>query len=145
VVAFITSWIILALGIAVIWYVGTRREIGAPMTWGEAMIAAVFAFFLMFWAYGVVPHQFLAWADNELGWRADRVIYGPWDVLKPDRFVPFTLTYQTLRDILVSAIYGVMLGLQVVLWAVWQDRAKRRAAAPELATSTYGRPLVRKG
>ena len=44
-----------------------------PLTWGEAFVAATFVFALLFMAYGVVPHQWLAWADNELGWRNDKL------------------------------------------------------------------------
>ena len=46
-------------------------------TWGEAMVFATYVFFILFWVYGVVPHQWLTWADSELNWRPDRFIVGP--------------------------------------------------------------------
>ena len=64
----------MALGIV---WMGKRRPPGTPLTWGEAMVASVYCFFLLFWIYGVVPHLWLAWADNELRWRPDKLLFGP--------------------------------------------------------------------
>jgi heme A synthase len=143
VVAFVTSFAIALLGMgAVIWF-GKRRPVGAPLTWGEAIAAATFAFALMFWAYGVVPHQWLQWANNELGWTPSKKLLGPNDVLKDQ--LPFTLDYEKLRDVVVVGIYGLFLTAHVSMWAMWQDRAKKAEAKKqrELAPSTYGRPLVK--
>src|SRR5918997_531765 len=118
---------------------GRRRPVGAPVSWGEAMAAATFVFFVMFLAYGVVPHQWLAWADNELNWRADKILYGPGDLVAK---LPFTITYQVLRDLVAATIYIVFLGGQVYLWSMWQNRGKTKPA--ELPVSSYGRPLVKK-
>ena len=41
------------------------------------MVFATYVFFILFWVYGVVPHQWLTWADSELNWRPDRFIVGP--------------------------------------------------------------------
>src|SRR5262245_61701417 len=72
--------VVMALGLVL---VGKRRPVGTPLTWGEAMVASVYVFFLLFWAYGVVPHLWLAWADNELTWRPDKLVFGPGEILKP--------------------------------------------------------------
>ena len=45
----------------------------------------------------------------------------------------------------VVVIYGVFLGLQIYLWVWWQNRGKRKAVPALPASSSYGRPLVRKG
>lgn len=141
-IAFATSLLLaLAGNVAVLLY-SKRRPVGAPLSWGEAMAAAVFAFVVFNLWYGVVPHQWITLADSEWNWRSDRLVYGPWDVLRPNRFLPMTIHYQVLRDIVVTLIYGVGLGLHVFHWAQWQDRAK---AKPEVVpTTTYGRPLARK-
>ena len=60
---------------------GKRRPVGKPLTWGEAMFGSAYAFAVMFLAYGVVPHQWLTHVQNELGWRADKPLNGPWDIL----------------------------------------------------------------
>ena len=65
---------------------GKRRPVGTGTTWGEAMIGAVYTFFVLFLAFGVVPHQFLDHADKDLGWRKDKLLLGPFDILKPKAF-----------------------------------------------------------
>jgi hypothetical protein len=141
VVAFTTSLIIALLGDVAIVLYSRRRPVDAPLSWGEAMAAATFAMFLMFWWYGVVPHQWLTWADNELGWRSDKILVGPGEIFAD--VLPFTLTWLVVRDILVCGLYGLALGLHVFHWAQWNDRRKTREVT--VPASQYGRPLVRKG
>ena len=108
--------------------------------------AAVFAFFMFNLWYGIIPHQWISLADNEWGWRTDRILYGPGAILKPDSaggVNPVTVTYQTVRDLGVVVIYGIGLTLQVWHWAQWQNRAKPKTEI--VPTTTYGRPLARKG
>ena len=66
-----------------------------------AMLASTFVFFLFWWAYGVVPHLWLTWADNELGWRADQNFWGPGNILRSQSeggWVPLTITKQAVRE-----------------------------------------------
>ena len=138
-VAFLVSFVAtILLTLAVIPY-GKRRPPGTPITWGQAMLAATYAFAVLFLAYGIVPHQWLAWADNELNWRADKILYGPGDIVAK---LPFTVTYQVLRDLVAATIYVVFLGGMVFVWSMWQRRGKTKPA--ELPVSSYGRPLVKK-
>jgi hypothetical protein len=136
-VAFICTLLVGFGGIAAVLLFGKRRPVGAPLSWGEAMAAAVFAMFLLFWWYAVIPHQWLTWAGNELGWRTDKLL------LEPTGNQPLTVSYQVLRDIIAVVIYGLGLTLHIALWAVWNDRGKKKPAA--VPASRYGRPLVRKG
>jgi hypothetical protein len=139
-VAFLTSLIIaLAGNVAIVLY-GRRRKPGQFLSWGEAMAAAAFAFFLMFWWYGVVPHLWLSLADNEWQWRPDRFMVGVGGFLE---ILPFTVTYQVIRDLVAVGIYGLALTLHIWHWAHWNDRSKARPV--EVPASRYGRPLVRKG
>ena len=141
-VAFVTSSLIGLLGVGlVVWY-SRRRPQGQPVSWGEAMAASFAVFFLITWWYAVIPHQWLTWADNELRWRSDTVLLGPGDIFEPNRFIPFTITKQVVRDIVVVLIYVAGLLGQIALWAVWQGRGKIKEP---VARSTYGRPLVRRG
>ena len=122
-----------------------RRPKGTPTTWGEAMLAAVFTFAVMFISFGVVPHQWIDHADKDLGWNKAKILYGPFDILKPKAFggnFPFTMQYEALRDTVVVLIHVWYFGLMMYLWSVWQNRG--RTASTEVATSTYGRPLVKK-
>jgi len=142
IVAFVGT---IALTLVAIPY-GRRRPVGSPLTWGQAMLAATYAFAVLFLAYGVVPHQWLTHEQNQLNWRADRIWLGHSPA--PDGFqfswMPFDITFQALGDIIVVVIYSFFLGLQIFMWSWWQKRGKAKPAA-ELPTSTFGRPLVRKG
>ena len=85
--------------------VAKRRPVGADLSWGEAMVAATFVFFGLFWIYGVVPHQWLTWAENELGWRPDRYLAGP-SGTGALTDVPFNVSYETLAHIIAVTIYA---------------------------------------
>jgi hypothetical protein len=125
--------------------VGKRRPVDRQATWGEAMFGSAYVFFVIFLAFGVVPHQWIDHADKELGWRKDKVIFGPFDIMKPQEFggqFPFTISYEALRDIVVLGIHGVYIGLFIYLFAWWQKRGEVKQV--ELPSSTYGRPLVKK-
>jgi hypothetical protein len=142
VIAFATSLIVALLGdLAIILY-SKRRPVGKYLTWAEAMAAATFAFVMFNLWYGVIPHQWITLADTEWGWRADRLVYGPGDLLEANRFIPFTISYQSLRDFVLVGIYGLGLTLHVFHWVQWQNRAKPKEEV--VPTTTYGRPLARK-
>ena len=138
-VAFVVSTLLLLAGAGLVVVYAKRRPVGTPPTWGEAMLAAVGVFALMLLAYGIVPHQWLTWADNELGWRRDRIFEGWGGFLTG---LPFTIPYEVIRDIVAVVIYGIGLGGQIALWALWQGRGERKPR--ELPSSAYGRPLVKK-
>ncbi len=145
-VAFTLSVIVSVILAGAIMSYMKRRPVGTPVTWGEAMFGAMVVFFLMFWIYGVVPHQWLAWADNELNWRTDKLFVGPGGILKAQAeggSFPFTITYVVIRDVIAVVIYGIAIGGNVAMWAMWQNRGKAKSKAPEV--STFGRPLVREG
>lgn len=143
--AFLFSLVITtAMSLAVIPF-GKRRPAGTHTTWGEAMLGSVYVFFTMFLAFGVVPHQFIIHADNELGWRKDKMLNGPFDILKAKAHgghFPFTLSYEALRDVLVIVIHVYFVALMIFLFVWWQKRGEK--ATKEVETSSYGRPLVRK-
>ncbi|MGI9578190.1 MAG: hypothetical protein ACR2OH_08335 [Microthrixaceae bacterium] len=152
-VAFITSLIVMVvLMLPVFWY-AKRRHVGDPFTWGEATVAGTYVFALLFWAYGVVPHQWLTWADTELGWRPDVIWFGPGgSVTVPgvgwvfeSNWFPMTLSAEAFRDIIATLIYVVLLGVQIWLWVWWQNRDKRAAEAAAVEpTTAYGRPLIKR-
>jgi hypothetical protein len=148
--AFPISLGLLVLGIAIVFWVGKRRPIGTPFTWGEAFVSGTFIFGLMLLAYGVVPNEWLQWADNRLVWRSDKMLlaissdgikFGE-DAATIGGSGRILVSYQALRDMIAAGIYIVMLGAQVALWAMWQKRGQK--AGTEVATSEFGRPLVRK-
>ena len=139
-VAFIAAVLVGILVLVVPYKMVKKRRPGpAPLTWGEAMAASAYVFFLSFWWYGVIPHQWLTFADNELLWRRDKVWYGPADVIDK---LPFSVSYLVLRDLIVIGIYAVGLVVFVMLWMKWQNRGKTKPST-DVARSNYGRPLVK--
>jgi hypothetical protein len=149
VAAFISSMVVLIVGIGICLAVGRRRPLGTPVTWGEAFVGGTFVFALMIVAYGVVPHQWLDFADNELLWRPDKILLGvssggvefgtkAKEMSGSGRIL---VSYQALRDVVAATLYIVFLGGQMVLWSKWQKRGR----TPELEpTSRFGRPVIRK-
>ncbi len=146
-VAFVVSCIIaVAITGGIVAY-AKRRPVDAQVTWGEAMLGSLVVFFLMFWVYGVVPHQWLTWADNELNWRVDKIFVGPGGILESQQdggWSPIRITYVVIRDIIAVAIYGVGIAGNMMLWSMWQKRGETQAAKPT-RRSAFGRPLIREG
>lgn len=140
----------LFLGVGVCLFSARRRPVGTPLTWGEAFLAATFVFGLMMLAYGIVPHQWLDFADNELLWRPDKILLGissagvkMGDAAKAmGGSGRILVSYQALRDIVVTILYVGFMAGQMVLWAAWQKRGRPKAAVEP--TSRFGRPVIRK-
>lgn len=151
-VALLVSILILVVGIGICMAVGRRRPIGTPLTWGEAFVGGMFVFALMLVGYGVIPHQWLKYADNELLWRSDKLLLAvsskglvmgqkakTWG--GSGRVI---VNYQAVRDLIAAGFYMVFLGAQVMLWSIWQKRGRRVEAAGGEVTSLFGRPLVKR-
>jgi hypothetical protein len=114
-------------------------------TWAEAMVGAVGVFVLFTLAYGVVPHEWLTFANSYLNMSSDRFIeWPPWPF-----YDVVALPFSAIRDSVAALIYVVAIGANVVLWMRWQDRlapAPEPTAAAEAParTSRFGRPLKAK-
>jgi hypothetical protein len=147
--AFVLSWLIAVFMVVGILQYARRRPINQEATWAEASIWSAYVFFFLFWIYGVIPHQWLTFASNDLSWRADKELIGPTGLGFTNGegllqwALPFKLNYLVVGDLIVVVIYGLGLVANVVLWSIWQNRGK--VAPPEIEESTYGRPLLREG
>ncbi len=149
-VALVVSTVALIAGIALVFAVGRRRPPGTPVTWGEAFVGGTFIFALLLLGYGIVPHQWLTFADNDLLWRPDKLMLGiSGDGVKLGNAASdlggtgrIIVNAQAVRDIVAATIYIVLLVIQVWLWSVWQKRGRK---APEVELSSrFGRPVMRK-
>ncbi len=149
--AFIISLIVGFLILLPIPFFAGRRAPYARLTWAEAMVAATYVFGIMVLWYGVIPNQWLLLADNEWNWRPDRMLFGPGNIVQPQAaggWLPLTISYLHLRDVIAVLIYVVGLGGHIALWSYWQNRgdaAKKKEAAKADERSTFGRPLVKEG
>ncbi len=125
------------------------RDPEQEATWAECFAGAVGVFALFVLGYAIVPHEWLTFANANLDWGDSTkfVFTSHQDILGilPVHY-PFNLDYPALRDIVVTMIYVVMLGLNLKLWVMWQKRNEVPApAATDEATparrSRFGRPL----
>ncbi len=139
-VAFTGSLIVAALFAAGIVIYSKKRPVGQSMTWGEAMLGALYVTFGAFWTFGVVPHQWLSYAEGPLAMRGDAILAGPGSTGWLQDF-PVVISKATVSDFVAVNIYGVAFVLTIALWAVWQGRGADQA--DEVERSTYGRPLVK--
>lgn len=122
-----------------------RRGADNHMSWGESGVLSVYMMGLIVIIFGIVPHQWLTLAENEWSFRADR-IWDAWGLITAQSqggWFPFEVTYRVLSDSVAALIYIVYLGAMILLWTQWQGRGDVKKA--ELPTSTYGRPLVKRG
>jgi hypothetical protein len=128
-----------AMAGAVVLY-SKRRPKDAYLTWGEAAAASVFVTFALFWAFGVVPHQWLTYSGSELAMRSDAILAGPGSHGLA-QWSPIVISKQTVADLVAVSIYGMNLTITVILWSVWQKRGQKKTE--EVEKSSYGRPLVK--
>ena len=119
-----------------------RPKSEEPATWAQSMLGALAVFALFLLVYGVVPHEWLTWADSKLGLREDKILINT----KPIKF-----SGRALRDIVAATLYIIFLGLNTVMWIMWQKRGTAKpkaapaAATPEPAgTSAFSRPVTKK-
>lgn len=136
----------IALTLAVIPY-GKRRPVGKPVSWGEAMIGAFYAFAVLLLGFGICPNQWINHADRNLDWTRDRHIVGPGGILRSQAdggWFPFTLQYEAVRDIVVVIIHVIFFGLFIFIFSWWQKRGTAVKPGTEIETSSFGRPLVKK-
>jgi hypothetical protein len=135
-------WVVLAaiVGIALA-AVASRdpRDPDHKTTWAEAMVGAMVVFALFTLAYGVIPHEWLTFANSYLNWGTDQFVAHPFDRL-------VKLPYSAIRDIVATLIYVVAIAANIVLWLKWQARltpapAAEQGEATVVRTSRFGRPL----
>jgi hypothetical protein len=123
------------------------RDPDQAATWSECIAGAVGVFALMALGYAVIPSEWLTFANANLEWgdnskfvfESNEKILG----FIPVNY-PFSLNYPALRDIVVTLIYVVVLGLNIFMIAKWQKRnevaAEPAEGEPE-KKSRFGRPL----
>jgi len=129
------------------------RDPEEPATWAECFVGAVAVFALFLIGYAIVPSEWLNYANAYLQWgdttkfvfTSHENILGLFPV-----HYPFNLDFPALRDIVVTGIYLVMIGVTLKLWVMWQHRHEVKEAPAEAGEaparrSRFGRPLRVRG
>ena len=88
----------------------------------------MYVFGLMFLAFGVCPDRWIAHSRRRARLGPTNIVYGPWDILKPNRSAaPGSRSRsrrQAVRDIVVVLIHVWFFGLLIYLWGRWQKRGE---------------------
>ena len=112
------------------------RPADRPTTWGEAMVGSVFIFMLFVLLFGILPDQWIDYADNDLAWTNEKFVFTEASVM------PFRMDYQKVRDLVVVVEHLVALTIIPIGAVMWQKRGERTGP---ITTSDFGRPLVKEG
>lgn len=113
------------------------------MTWARATVAGMIAWLALVFFFGMVPSEWLNFAQTDLDWSSQRVflVIPPWLVLGND----VELSYAMVKDSISMGYHIVMLGVAAVFAIQIQKIKEGRpaSAAPVEKKSPYGRPLVK--
>lgn len=129
--------IVMAAG--VLWY-AKRRPKDAELTWGQAMVGALYVTFLMFWFFGVVPDRWMNYAEGELAMRSDAILAGPGSTGWFEG-IPIVISKHVVADLVTVHLYILGLAATMIIWSKWQRRGED--VSEEVEKSTFGRPLVK--
>ena len=139
---FIISLLLCAISFGVFAWLVRRPKPELPPTWAQSMLGAMGVFGLFLLVYGVVPHEWLTWADSSLGLREDKILFDTGAI---------EFSGRALRDIVATLIYIVFLVINTWMWIAWQKRGTAKpkptpvSATPEPAgTSAFSRPVTKK-
>ncbi len=126
-------------GAAMLWV------LNQPMTWTRATVAAMLAWVALVFYFGMVPSEWLNFAQTDLEWSSQNIALTIPPILVLGNNVE--ISYAAVKDIISGGYHIVMLvaaGLFALEIQKMKDGRPARAAKPE-PQSPYGRPLVRGG
>jgi hypothetical protein len=144
----LTIGALIAHGLAMV----TSREPRDPArkaTWAECFAGAVATFAMFTLGYAIIPSEWLTYANSGLEWGDNtKFVFMSHQAILGLSFLPnypFNLDFPALRDVVVSLIYGIILGANLMVFSKWQ---KRLAVKPvqdaddaPVRRSRFGRPL----
>ena len=115
------------------------------MTWARATVAGMIAWVTLVFFFGMVPSEWLNYAQTDLDWSGQRVALTIPPILVLGNTVE--ISYSVIKDSISMGYHLVMLGVAAVLTLQLQKIKEGRpaSAAPAEKKSPYGRPLVKGG
>jgi len=113
-----------------------------PMTWARATVAALITWIAFVFYFGMVPSEWLNYAQTDLDWSSQRVAVSIPAFLMLGNQVD--ISWAALKDSIQMGYSLGLLGAAAVLGILIQRmKAGRPPEAAAQKTSPYGRPLVR--
>ena len=129
----------LVVGALFVWVLNQK------MTWARALFAAFITWIELVIIFGMVPSEWLNFAQTDLDWSSQRVAVTipPWLVLGNE----VAISYAVLKDSISMGYHIVMLAGAAVFALQLQRMKLGRPASAEKPEprSPYGRPLVKGG
>jgi hypothetical protein len=126
------------IGACFLWLLNQR------MTWSRAAVGSMIAWMAMVFYFGIVPSEWLNFAQTDLEWGIDVAL-----VIPPALVLGNTveISYAAIKDIIQATYSMGMLAFGVILALQIQAMKKGRPASVAKAQpkSPYGRPLVKGG
>ena len=113
------------------------------MTWARAVVAGMISWIALVFFFGMVPSEWLNFAQTDLDWSSQRVALTIPPVLVLGNEI--NLSWAMIKDSISMGYHIVMLGVAAVFTLQIQKIKAGRptSAAPVEKKSPYGRPLVR--
>lgn len=113
------------------------------MTWARATVASMIVWLTLVFFFGMVPSEWLNYAQTDLDWSSQRVALTIPPILVLGNSVE--ISWAVVKDSISMGYHLVMLGLAAVLALQFQKIKEGRpaSAAPAEKKSPYGRPLVK--
>ena len=125
------------VGATFLWVLNQR------MTWARATVAALLAWLTLVFFFGIVPSEWLNYAQTDLNWSSQRVAVAIPSFLVLGNTVE--LSWAMVKDSISMGYHLVMLGAAAVFALQIQKIKEGRPAGAEPVEkrSPYGRPLVK--
>ncbi len=125
------------VGATFLWVLNQR------MTWARATVAAMITWLALLFFFGIVPSEWLTFAQTELDWSSQRIAL----VIPPALVLGNTIeiSYAVLKDSISMGYHIALLGFGAVFGIQIQKIKAGRppGAQPSERKSPYGRPLVK--
>ena len=132
--------LIFVIGLLIALRMTKKPRPAEPATWAQTILGAMGVWFMMALGYGTIPHEWLTFSNSYLNFNTATFL------MHKNRIIHFDITRSVFGDIVVSVIYGLVLTLQVVMFAKWQKRPAFEAEGEgetEVTTRERGGPLSR--
>jgi hypothetical protein len=114
--------VLFAIGLAAAYgLIKTPKKSNETATWVQTIVGAMFVWFMFALGYGVIPHEWLTFANSYLNFDSSSFL------MHKNRILHFDITRDKAADAVAALIYVVVLGLNIYFFAAWQ---KRKVAEP---------------
>lgn len=137
---FIWWTLLFVIGLLIGNHLTKKPKAAEPATWAQTILGAMGVWAMMALGYGSIPHEWLTFSNSYLNFNTATFL------MQKNRFIHFDLPRSVVGDIGVTVIYGVVLTLQIIMFAKWQKRPVAEAI-PEgeitEAEPSGGGPLAR--